>query len=351
MSTRFVRLACAHFRVAAVVGAFLTFVVWIGCGGDEEAEDRKAEANELVSKKVAAAPTLDGSGNDAVWAGAPVLKATVAGGVNSASSNVTLKSVYTDDSIYFLVEWTDPTQSLQRKPWQKQADGSWKQLKEGPSGDENKYYEDKFSFVWNINDSIAGFNEAGCQVTCHVGEAGKPYGNKYTAAAGELGDIWHWKSVRTGPVGQVDDQYLDDTRYDPDKAPGAGRKSDPKTAGGYADNVSADGKLPKFGAKAPPYWILDSEKKPLNDADFKAGDEVPGIVIAPFAGDRGDIAAKHSYGAGKWTVELARKRGTGSKYDAQFTDPAKHYAFGVAVFDNAQVRHSVSGLLKLSLGK
>jgi hypothetical protein len=33
----------------------------------------------------------------------------------------------------------------------------------------------------------------------------------------------------------VDDQSLDSTRYDKDKAPEAGRKSDPKTGGGYTD--------------------------------------------------------------------------------------------------------------------
>ena len=113
---------------------------------------------------------------------------------------------------------------------------------------------------------------------------------------GEKADIWHWKGVRTGTVGQVDDQYLDDTRYDKDKAPEAGRKSDPKTGGGYADNVSDDKKGPKFALKgnkpAPPYWIVDTEKEPFDDSKYKAGDEVPGIIVAPFTGDRGDIAAK-----------------------------------------------------------
>ena len=96
---------------------------------------------------------------------------------------------------------------------------------------------------------------------CHTGE-GKPFGNKYLPGADERADIWHLKGVRTGVIGQVDDQYLDGTRYDKDKAPEAGRKSDPKTGGGYADNVTDDKKMPKFalaGNKpAPPFWIVDS---------------------------------------------------------------------------------------------
>jgi hypothetical protein len=43
---------------------------------------------------------------------------------------------------------------------------------------------------------------------------------------------------------------------------------------------------------------------------------------------------------GMWTVEFARKLVTGSEFDVQFNDPKKAYSFGVAVFDNAQVRHA-----------
>lgn len=186
---------------------------------------------------------------------------------------------------------------------------------------------------------------------CHSGE-GKPFGNKYLPNQGEKADIWHWKSVRTGSIGQIDDQYLDATRYDKDKAPEAGRKSDPKTGGGYTDNVSDDKKGPKFALKgnkpAPPYWIVDAEKEPFDDSKYKPGDEVPGIIVAPFTGDRGDIAVKSVWKDGAWTHVFARKLVTNSDFDVQFNDLKKPYAFGVAVFDNAQVRHAYSpGVLKL----
>jgi hypothetical protein len=165
--------------------------------------------------------------------------------------------------------------------------------------------------------------------------------------------MWHWKGVRTGTIGQVDDQYVDNTKYDKDKAPEAGRKSDPNTGGGYKANVSDDKKGPKFGLAgnkpAPPYWIVDAEKEPFDDSKYKAGDEVPGIIVAPFTGDRGDISAKSSWKDGVRTVEMARKRFTTSEFDVQFTDK-KEYAFGIAVFDNAQVRHAYTpGALKMVL--
>jgi hypothetical protein len=159
--------------------------------------------------------------------------------------------------------------------------------------------------------------------------------------------------VRTGTVGQIDDQYVDNTRYDKDKAPEAGRKSDPNTGGGYKANVSDDKKGPKFalpGNKpAPPYWILDAEKTPFEDSKYKAGDEVPGIVVAPSSGDRGDISARAAWKDGVRTVAFSRKLVTGSEFDVQFNEK-KEYAFGIAVFDNAQVRHAYTpGALKLVL--
>jgi hypothetical protein len=304
------------------------------------------DSGALTAVKVDKAPVLDGKIDEA-WKKAKEIKTSLIGGANlpKGGTEVSLKAVYTATDVYFLAQWRDPTQSTQREPWKKQADGTWVELIDpaDKGGDNNKYYEDKFAMLWNIN--IAGFEAAGCMVACHAGEAGKPYGNKYTANAGELGDIWHWKGVRMGPVGQIDDQYLDNTRYDKDKTPNAGRKSDPKTgAGGYVENVSDDKKGPKFAAKgnkaAPPYWILDQEKEAIDTSKYKAGQEVPGIIISPFAGDRGDISARANWSNGVWTLEISRKLKTGSQYDVQFDDLSKEYAFGVAVFDNAQVRHA-----------
>jgi hypothetical protein len=318
--------------------------------GQPEAQQK----NVLIAKKVAAGPTLDGVMDDA-WKEAPPLAVKVLGGKNlpGGTTEVTMRSVYTGDMIYFLVQYKDATDSVKREPWVKQADGSWKQLKDpnDKGGDNNLYYEDKLAIIWNI--SSPAFEQKGCLSGCHTGE-GKPYGNKYTASAGELLDMWHWKGVRTGTVGQIDDQYVDGTRYDKDKAPEAGRKSDPKTGGGYANNVSDDKKGPKFalpGNKpAPPFWIMDAEKEPFDDSKYKAGDEVPGIIVAPFAGDRGDIAAKHVWKDGVRTIVMARKLTTAGEFDVPFEDLKKEHAFAVSVLANAQVRHAYApGVLTLEL--
>lgn len=304
------------------------------------------QRNTLIVKKVATGAVLDGVA-EALWDQAQPLTFKVVGGQNlpGRSTEFTLRALRTADMVYFLLQYKDPTESVRRSPWQRQADGSWKKLidPDDKGGDNNVYYEDKFVVLWNIDSP--SFDQKGCASACHVGER-KPYGNKYTKEDGARLDLWHWKGVRTGTVGQIDDQYVDSTKYDKDKFPEAGRKSDPKTGGGYVDNVSDDKKGPKFALKgntpAPPYWILDSEKELLDNSKYNAADEVPGIIVALFAGDQGEFAAKYTYKDDLRTVEFCRKLVTGSEFDVQFSDMKEEYSFGVAVFDNAQVRHALT---------
>lgn len=321
------------------------------------------EGSALVAVSVDTAPILDGAADDAAWADAPELTISVSGGYNNYGTDARLKAVYTADSVFFLLTYEDPTMSFFRSPWQKQEDGSWKQVKDpdDKGGDNNLYYEDKFALIWNINNSITNFNTSGCFSACHAGENGdlKPYGNKYTASEGETGDIWHWKSIRND--GQIDDQYLDWTRFDSEKAKEAGRKSDAKDSGGYFDNIATmpdptdasktvpDKSKPGFTSATidmttgAPGYILDSEKVALDQATLDAlpvGAYLPAIIKSPIVGDRGDISAAWQWSDGVWTIEFGRKLDTNSATDVQFTDLTAQYYFGLAIFENAQVRHA-----------
>ena len=346
-------------RFLIAVAALCALTVLAGCRpvqapppGAADAPAAEAAApttarGTIVAAKIAAAPALDGVADEAFWADAAPLNVNVAHGANTEKNEVTLKSVYTDDMIYFLVSWPDATESFVRSPWQKQEDGSWKKLSDpnDKGGDNNVYYEDKMAMIWDINDSIEDFPRLGCATACHLDkeQAVKPYGNKFTAGEGQMGDIWHWKSVRN--MNQVDDQYLDSTQYSPD-TPEAGRHSDPKDSGGYVDNQTEDKTMPAFMGPegyprdGAPGYILDEEKVPFDDSLFAAGDMIPGIIKSPFVGDRANISAGWKWADGVWTLELGRPLVTGSEFDVQFDDLAKPYYFGVAVFDNAQVRHA-----------
>jgi hypothetical protein len=333
----------------SLVAAAVAAAVLAACATKEET----AAPNVLVAAKVAAPPTLDGNPSDAAWAAAKPIKVALSGGANFAGgkgeTNATLKAVYSGDTVYFLIQYDDPTDSIRRGPFQKQADGTWKKLKDpaDAGGDDNIYYEDKWAMIWNINNSIAGFNEQGCTVACHAGEPGKPYGNKYTAQAGELGDIWHMKSLRTAPLGHVDDQYVDNTRYDAQKSPAAGRKSDPggpeykafTLLNGKPEFMNKDAKPGNTGGGA--YYVVSGTEVPFDDSKFKAGDEVASFFIYPLKNDRADIKVANRWLNGVRTSEVSRKLTTGSKFDVQFDDLSKQYGFGFAAFDNAQVRHAV----------
>jgi hypothetical protein len=332
------RHSATAFAVAALIVG--------GCASVQET----SAPNTLVANKVATAPSMTAGASDAVWTGAKPLSIKLSGGANfggTGSTTATLKAVYTSDTLYMLIQYADPTNSQRRGPYQKQADGSWKKLVDpaDKGGDDNVYYEDKWAFLWPINDSVKDFAEIGCGAMCHTGE-GKPYGNKYTASAGQIADMWHMKGGRTAPLGNVDDQYTDHTRYDAKDAPNAGRKSDPGPAeynaialvNGKPPVMNKDGKAANAGGT---YYIVRGNEVTFDDSKFKAGDEVASYFINPLSGDRADIKVVNSWSNGVLTSVVSRKLDTGSKFDVQFTDLGARYPFGFAAFDNAQVRHAV----------
>ena len=126
----------------------------------------------LVANRVLVAPMLGSA--DLAWTAPKPLTVNLSGGENfggKGATAATLKAVYTSDTLYMLVQYADPTDSLRRGPFQKQADGSWKKLVDpkNTGGDDNVYYEDKWAFLWPIDNSVKGFAQNGCLATCHLG--------------------------------------------------------------------------------------------------------------------------------------------------------------------------------------
>ncbi len=303
--------------------------------------------------KVSAAPKVDGLADDAAWKSAPVVKFDAVKGVNfkdnKGNTSGTVQAVYTTDTLYLLVTYDDPTFSVKHNPYVKKADGKWEMLKDpaDKGNDNTKFNEDKLSVMWNINDSIFGFSDKfSCTSVCHGGEKGKAYGNKYSEEADEVADMWVMRYVQGGALGIGDDAYVDNTKFDGTKSPNAGRKTDPSTSGGFEAIKLVNGK-PEFMAKdakaankGGTYWLKADDKAAFDDAKFKVGDEVASVIVAPFKGDRGDVSVGAKWVKGKWTVEFSRKLKTGSKFDIDLSDLNKGYAFGIGLFDNAQVRHA-----------
>lgn len=279
-------------------------------------------AADLNAPKTDKAPKIDGK-VDGEWSGAQAATIQVLGG-KPGNLNVTMKAMYDKEFIYLLVQWPDKTMSQNRVYEMK--GGKWKKRKGN---------EDRLGIMFNIGDSIAKFNQSGCQAACHKGES------MATEKAGEKGDMWHWKAQRSNPVGYADDQYVQHKiKKSGDEK--TARKSDKRSGGSYKGNFDKKKKQPKFigvGMGGP--VLLKADAKAYKGG-AKEGTVAPREVLARPIGSRGDIDAKAVHANGMWTLEMRRKLNTGNPDDVVFV-PGKRHAFGVAVYDNGGgLAHSFS---------
>ena len=347
-------------RIISLISLALLFAMLVSScseGKKEVKKDmKKVVTDKLVSKKLTGSISVDGT-VDAKWNDATSFAIKVDknpykpsnGYPGLKETTVNIKSLYDNEFVYFLIQYKDATKSHDRFPWEKQADGTWKQLmNKDDTGHDNTYYEDKFAIFWNIN--TRGFEKKGCAIACHMKEDGKvngvldkSAGRKYTNA-GETIDMWHWKSCRSNPVGSFDDQYVNSDKKPEQDKKNWGRHGD-TGSGPYKTNISADKKTPKFMNKdksADKFWLTPEEQTPFVDT-FKAGDRIAGILVDKFPPARADISAKGVWKDGVWTIEFKRKLITtepkAEVQDVQFKDLTKDYYFGIAVFDNSQINH------------
>ena len=334
-------------------------------------------AYQLFAGRIApsSAPLVDGNPSDPSWTGAARITVPINGGWADAGE-ITIGAVYDGEYAYFLLQWKDDGASDRRQPWIKQSDGTWRVGAAKPfpydgwswptpgNSELPQYmYEDKVALMWNTYgvSTVAGFDQGGCAVTCHDPARefgpGKTYfysdenraAKKYTNAPGEIADIWHWKFVRMNQHFKLDDQFVKDWQPYTGDPHNGGRSSD-EGKGGYGDNPATNG-IPTYRGRtamtAPPFYILDNEKQAVTAAELAslpAGAMIPNMITSGPTGYRADVDARGNYDAAQslWTLEIRRKMITGDTKDVQFDNLAREYAFGVAVFDNAQIEHSYS---------
>jgi mono/diheme cytochrome c family protein len=337
-------------------------------------EARIVEAIRVGPGTLVQPPKIDGF-HDAVWDVAARVHLRVTGGWGDADF-VRVQAAYDDTYLYMLVVWDDDKASIRRQPWKKQSDGSWATVAAksplplagvtwseymGANFDEEDAsrfsYEDKFAIMWNTYgaSTVAGFDQNGCAVTCHDPSNGYGPGTtynysaqesaakKYTNAPNEVADLWHWKLVRMNQHGKADDQYVRYWVPGPTGAADGGRASD-TGSGGYGSNPAVAGRPQYRGPSitVPPYYILDHQKVLVTDAELDGrpvGAEIPNMITKGPTGTRADVDAKGLHSNGAWGVEFRRKLVTGDPTDVQFDNLTRQYAFGVAVFDNAQIEH------------
>jgi len=311
------------FLIVFLVIAMATFTVYQA----SIAQSSSAKGDlVLVAKKVKSAPADAGSSQ---WNKAKESKIALTGAGKFEGKNLELKSksVYTKDEIFFRFEWPDKDKSMNKNRW-KFTSGKWNKIKAN---------EDRMGVLFEINrvDKLA---TKGCAVLCHNESKNEKEWYYAVNSSKEMADLWHWKSVRSNPVGYAEDGYVKDN---PSKEPEKGRKRDAGSGTKAKSNRTKDKSKPAYmqdpskSASIKGSLLVNEAVKITDAAVFKEGDEIPGYMLnAAWKDSFADVKTKGVWKDGKWTLMLSRKLKTENDDDVLF-NTRKKYPFATAVFDNS----------------
>ena len=240
-------------------------------------------AQTLVASKVSKSPVIDGSGDDLVWEKSHAIITHD----NVADIDITLRAIYTEKEIFFLIVFPDSDESRTHKSW------IWDKNMNIYKTDIDR--EDTFIIKWN--------------------KELKPKDLSIYADEPYVADIWFWKACRTDPVGFADDkiQILSSSELP---------KSKKMTSNGDKTMY-----LIRAGDKGTPAY------ENTLYAEYQ-GDNLPRFKYQLPKGSRSDIRAKGSWSKGKWSIELGRILDTGHEDDIQFII-GKSYQFGISRYEIA----------------
>ncbi len=369
---------------------------------------KEASDSDLMVTQFASAPILDGQIDD-MWITAQKLVSSttvpsnkgarmtyynadglgeealdIFEGYEGEESNFTMRSGIYGEDIYFLIEWEDDADSKDRQSWYfDAATKRWMGEHKYANAADDKFYEDKFSFIFPIG-TVDGFDNETCYASCHsvssIEKTGDKHTRHYLKTDGQKIDMWHWKRVRGTHNDRVDDQRIQYVAA-PHTSSSNGRGGDPDSGGGarsgYSNNsqtlmitgTTTEVSVPKYVVPdgTDYYWIpeaqLGVEAKlvtavdadgiltydggtidPTGDAGYDQGTgskRFPSILTRDFLGERADITIKASHTGTGWVAELTRKLDTGDPWDVVFDATAEQLRFGFAIFDNAAIAHGI----------
>jgi len=230
------------FWVVATLTCIIGYVV--SCTKKDQViiPDSGTSSSTLVSYKTSTPPTIDGV-IDAVWSNATKLSITptvpdpgngLFTGYNGQTYPATIRSMYDDKYIYFLLEYADAGKSVNVQPWYYDPTANvtnktgWAQEPSSKTFDANGvltrdgWGEDKFAMLFNIDNSTPKFIAQTCYASCHVFTPYLDYsvspaveksnsnsGNHYTNGASEKIDMWWGHLSRDLIFNQIDDDYQD----------------------------------------------------------------------------------------------------------------------------------------------
>ncbi len=229
------------------------------------------------------APKIDGIADDPVWSKAQAVTTFDKIG----DLNITLKSVYKNETIYMLVQYPDKESNYTHKTLRWNAE-----TKVYETGGDR---EDAFVFKWNMEPYPLDLS-----VTAE---------NPYRA------DVWFWKAHRTDHAGYADDKIQIYSRQpQPHSSKILNKKGQPFYLTRLGDSGSGAYKK---------RIVTEYQEDQVGKFDF----------LEP-TGSRADIRAKGHWKDGIWTIEFARALYTDAVDDVQFMQGGR-YQFGVSRYEIA----------------
>lgn len=330
---------------------------WVSCTKHDQIVTVGGAANSttLQSVKVSTPPTIDGT-IDASWNNAPKLTVLptvpdpgngLFAGYNGQQYPATVRSMYDDQNIYFLVEIQDATQSNNTSPWYfspaANVTGKTGWLKEPNSNTydvngvltRSGFGEDRVAMLWNINNSTPAFESQTCYASCHVFTPYTDYsqtppvytanasGNHYTLGATEKIDMW-W-----GRLGYMSKDaslhFMDDNYQDWAGGPTYTNVTGGNGNGRHVDGIFPDGTYSTTWPYRPNYTTSPVQGEVSNSQNLKlngtgASVAVP-IWVVPGAKSAGYILVADTAGGGAKKVMQVDSTGILTLSDGTTIDP------------------------------
>ena len=266
---------------------------------DQVVAPTSTNSTTLVSYRTSIAPAIDGS-IDGIWANAAKLQVTptvpdpgngLFTGYNGMQYPATLRSMYDNQYVYFLVEYADAGKSTNVAPWyfnpslNVTGKTGWQKEPSSKSFDVNGvlsregFGEDKIAMLWNIDNSTPKFAAQTCYASCHVFTPYMDYsvtpaveksnannGNHYTNGASEKIDMW-W-----GRLGYMSSDpslnFMDDNYQDWAGGPGVTNLVGGSGNGRHVDGVTVSGASTTW-PNAPTYTTSPNQGEIGNSQSLK----------------------------------------------------------------------------------
>jgi hypothetical protein len=327
-------------------------------------------------------------------------------------TDITMRAMYDVTNIYMLVEFNASQKNVNTSQWYYNPTLKiWAQESGAPTLNSNGSYrspfiQDQFTIMFNVANSCLKFNTLSCYAACHPNTTFSTTpttgGVMHTNGPNEILDCWRVRMNQAVTCNQANDAYIDwgagvldvnevhnDLQVNNGPIPIAdggfsnviksmktNGKVNNKTmnvpmwiypAGGYAnsaimikDTLAGGKALKVIAVDSTGVLTLSNSTKidPSSSTDYQQignGDGVkcvPGSIVAPYTGSRGDVTVNAFYTGTGWRVLIKRALKTADGIDDVDFTSLSDQPFGVgAMFNGADNQHAIAAGLMLRFQK